>query len=88
MPPCLNDYLDKILVNLVISLRSQKKKGILKLALLRISFDCYPLYSQWLARYNPVVELYRFNGYSAPNRRSDNEHEHEHFYISGYCKSK
>ena len=70
---------DTKLARLVISLRQQKRNGTLKpereLALLQLGFDFDPLESKWQSNYQSVVEFYRLNGHSSPNRRSDNEHE-------------
>lgn len=72
-------YADTKLARLVISLRQQKRNKTLKpereLALLQIGFDFDPHETKWQLNYNSVVEYYRLNGHSSPNRRSDNEHE-------------
>jgi len=72
-------YTDKHLARLVTTLRQQKRYTTLKpereLALHQIGFDFEPLQTQWLANYNKLVEFYRLNGHSSPNRRSDNGHE-------------
>ncbi|PCJ49768.1 MAG: hypothetical protein COA74_04785 [Gammaproteobacteria bacterium] len=72
-------YTDKQLARLVTTLRQQKRYGILKaereLALHQIGFDFEPLQTLWLTNYRQVIEFYRHNGHSSPNRRSENEHE-------------
>ena len=72
-------YHDSKLARLVISLRQQKRNNSLKpereLALLQIGFDFDPHETKWQSNYQSVVEYYRLNGHSSPNRRSDNEHE-------------
>ena len=72
-------YVDGKLARLVITLRQQKRYKTLKpereLALHQIGFDFEPQTTQWLSSYNKVVEFYRLNGHSSPNRRSKNDHE-------------
>lgn len=72
-------YHDSKLARLVISLRQQKRNNTLKpereLALLQLGFDFDPHETKWQSNYQSVVEYYRLNGHSSPNRRSDNEHE-------------
>ena len=72
-------YHDSKLARLVISLRQQKRNNSLKpereLALLQLGFDFDPHETKWQSNYQSVVEYYRLNGHSSPNRRSNNEHE-------------
>ena len=72
-------YHDSKLARLVISLRQQKRTNSLKpereLALLQLGFDFDPHETKWQSHYKSVVEYYRLNGHSSPNRRSHNDHE-------------
>ncbi len=72
-------YSDTKLARLVISLRQQKRNNTLKpereLALRQIGFDFDPHETKWQSNFQSVVEFYRLNGHSSPNRRSENEHE-------------
>ena len=43
--------------------------------MIQIGFDFDPHETKWQSNYQSVVEFYRLNGHSSPNRRSDNEHE-------------
>ncbi len=72
-------YPDQQLARLVTTLRQQKRYGTLKaereLALHQLGFDFDPLQTLWLNNYQKIIEFYRMNGHTSPNRRSDNEHE-------------
>ncbi len=73
------NYVDQKLARLVITLRQQKRLGILpaerELALHQIGFEFEPQDTHWTKVYNSVVDFYKLNGHASPKRRSENEHE-------------